>query len=618
MSAHTTRSRGSGRQAAEQQAAQSSAPLTKKQLKTQRLAANLKKANVVKVQLKAQATVESRASSTATGTNTCVHNFCCASGKDGPLVAVPPVSRKTVLRAAKVDEAFISTGTTRNFICNRHLKDTQAGVVRSNILRPNDDPSFAGSSARLTHAGKQWLLRRDSASKKRRRSSTSEASTAVATTCEILEAKIAQLEAEIQTLQHSNAKLRGRRLSSTKAASACNDPPTFGTYAWILSGDDARCRRWAFLNKKQLSDWVRKLKAAGAEEIYNEMSRAISTRPPFEDAVALLVVRLMKIREYRALQDLTGIPASTICRRVEKIATILDVVLRKTMLRCQDRAVAEALRTPMLRSGSGFGPGDEHGPVTKQMDGWKVPVQCPSLSAEHAKVHCAYVKDNCMQSTLVVDQMNCLDGTTPFYVGAPSETACVKDTIEDTAIELLSDLLEGDRVITDKGYHLRDLLRDYYGALHVKPTEMAKGEKNGMSEAEASRSRKVAQVRSVTERFVLEYKRFDIFNGRPVAMCEWHMTDTYKNIITSMIKMKGPAPDYLGEVPGGVGAVDVGIAADSDSDDEMSAEAAGVGAVDADDEMSADAVGAVDADVVADADSDDEPVLAEATGGAVV
>ena len=246
------------------------------------------------------------------------------------------------------------------------------------------------------------------------------------------------------------------------------------------------------------------------------------------------------------------------------------------MLRCQDRDVVEALRTPMLRTGSGFGPGDEHGPVTKQMDGWKVPVQCPGNAAEHAKVHCAYVKGNCMQSTLVTGQMNALDGSTPFYVGAPSETACVKDTIEDQAIELLSDLLEGDMVITDKGCHLRDVLNEYYGAFHVKPTEMAKGEKGGMSEAEASRSRKVAQVRSVTERFVLEYKRFDIFNGRPVAMCEWDMMDTYKNIVTSMIKMKGPAPDYLGEVPGGVGTEDVDVVADLGSDDEPDVAAAAV------------------------------------------
>jgi hypothetical protein len=46
---------------------------------------------------------------------------------------------------------------------------------------------------------------------------------------------------------------------------------------------------------------------------------------------------------------------------------------------------------------------------------------------------------------------------------------------------------------------------------------------------------------------VREFKRFDIFNGQPVAMAEWRMMDTYKSIASWMIMMNGPAADYLGE-----------------------------------------------------------------------
>jgi hypothetical protein len=174
------------------------------------------------------------------------------------------------------------------------------------------------------------------------------------------------------------------------------------------------------------------------------------------------------------------------------------------------------------------------------MDGFKVRVECPAKSAEHSKVHSAYVKDQVVQCTIVIDQSNQLCATTPFYCGSYSESTCVKDCI----LELLGDVAADDRVVTDKGYHIRDMLRDYFGAFHVKPTEMAKGVQDGMSTSEASRSRKVAQVRAVTERFVLEFRRFDIFNGKPVAMAEWALMD-YKDIISWMIMKKGPAPDHL-------------------------------------------------------------------------
>jgi hypothetical protein len=285
------------------------------------------------------------------------------------------------------------------------------------------------------------------------------------------------------------------------------------------------------------------LKAGGAEDMYTALNRKTTTLPSFEDAVTLVVVRLMRMRTYRCFEDLSGVPSTTIRRRFTKMAMILGVVARNTVLRHQDRHVVEALRTPMLQTGSGFGPGDEHGPVTKQLDGFKVRVECPSTASEHAKIHCAYVKDNVTQSTIVVDQANNLCATTPFYCGMYGETSTVKDCV----VELLGDMLERDCAITDKGYSLRDLLREHFGAIHVKPTEMAKGQADGMSKTEASRSRKVAQVRSVTERFVREFKRFDIFNGQPVAMAEWGMMDTYKDIVSFLIMMNGPAPDHLGK-----------------------------------------------------------------------
>jgi hypothetical protein len=481
------------------------------------------------------------ASSGPSSTHWCVHNYCYANED---VVYVPLEARRTVLTAAKVGRAFIDSGARNTYICRSHLKDQSAAVVGANIHRPEDDPLLAGDDAVLSKAGEKWRagLRRTCEKRelKRRRSSTSAAAGAAG---DGEESQIAALKEEIARMSRSNCQLKARLKAVTDAGSNAEESPRFGTYEWLMSGEKDRCVRWGFLSKTKFCDWIRLLRAAGAEDMYDAVSRKTDARPSFEDAVTLVCIRLMRMRTYRCLEDLTGVASSTIQRRFVRMAMILGVVANNTVLRHQDRHVVEALRTPMLRTGSGFGPKDKYGPVTKQLDGFKVRVECPSTTDEHAKVHCAYVKDNCAQSTLVVDQANNLCATTPFYCGMYGETTTVKDCV----IELLGDMQEGDVAITDKGYHLRDLLKEYLGAIHVKPTEMAKGEAAGMSRTEASRSRKVAQVRSVTERFVREFKRFDIFNGQPVAMAEWGMMDTYKSIASWMIMMNGPAADHLGE-----------------------------------------------------------------------
>lgn len=72
---------------------------------------------------------------------------------------------------------------------------------------------------------------------------------------------------------------------------------------------------------------------------------------------------------------------------------------------------------------------------------------------------------------------------------------------------------------------------------------MSKG--YGMTEGEGTRSRRLSQVRSVTERMVLQFKMFDMFDGPPVVQNEWFHLDMYKDFVSWLIILKGPLPDYL-------------------------------------------------------------------------
>jgi hypothetical protein len=180
--------------------------------------------------------------------------------------------------------------------------------------------------------------------------------------------------------------------------------------------------------------------------------------------------------------------------------------------------------------------------VIQQADGMKVKVMCPSVTDVHRLVHSAYAHMACAQTTLTIYANNQVGPSTSFHGGSYGETTCVTD---DQAL-LFAILKSGDIFVTDKGYYLKDLLSQRYDAVHLKPTEMAGGSGAGMTEEQCTASQNIAQIRSVTERVVLLFKRFDIFGGAPVHMNEWHLMDDYKNIVTMLVMKKGPLPDHLG------------------------------------------------------------------------
>jgi hypothetical protein len=123
--------------------------------------------------------------------------------------------------------------------------------------------------------------------------------------------------------------------------------------------------------------------------------------------------------------------------------------------------------------------------------------------------------------------------------------AAVNSTTKDDAENLLANLKAGDVFVTDKGYYLRDLLMQRYGAHHLNPTEIAGGSGAGMTKEQCARSQVIAPIRSVTERVVLLFKRFDMFDGTALHMNEWHMMDGYKDVVSMLIMKKGPLSDLL-------------------------------------------------------------------------
>jgi hypothetical protein len=62
-------------------------------------------------------------------------------------------------------------------------------------------------------------------------------------------------------------------------------------------------------------------------------------------------------------------------------------------------------------------------------------------------------------------------------------------------------------------------------------------------------STEFARMRSVTERMVLKFKRYDMLGGAPVHMSEWGMMDHYLNVVATLVLLQGPLPDHL--VPSG-------------------------------------------------------------------
>lgn len=166
----------------------------------------------------------------------------------------------------------------------------------------------------------------------------------------------------------------------------------------------------------------------------------------------------------------------------------------------------------------------------------------------HRLVHSPYIKEACAQCTLTTTATNEIGPTTDFHCGSHSESTCVTANAD----RFFAHLNKDDTFVSDKGYRLENLA-GRYGLRHIRPTEMM-GLENGMTQSEAVRSRRVAQVRIVTERMVLQFKFFDIFDGKPVKASEWKHLDTYKDVVTWLIYLRGPLPDHLTPTGSGSGS----------------------------------------------------------------
>jgi hypothetical protein len=418
-------------------------------------------------------------------------------------------------------------------ICREHVVAGHTGKVTSasQILPFQEDPIVQGDSSGLSGAGWQW--REQHGAKKhgapmdvssRRRSGGDPH----AEEEDLLE-KLRALQADNNTLKRSNARLKAARRDEIRMFS----------FDWLMANEE-RCRNWAFVTPTELVEILVELEACHAEEAYNQLAGAHKKRQyNWRDAFCLVLCRLYSMRVYRKLADVANAKVTSM-RKAFRIAVIVAAAIaRRTCLRTPDRDYIERTRTGMLAEGTEFYE------VVQQADGMKVQVMCPSLTDVHRLVHSAYAHMACGQTTITIYANNQVGPSTSFHGGSYGETTCVTDD----HVKLLQILKPGDVFVTDKGYYLKDLLRQYYDAIHLKPTEMAGGSGAGMTPEQCAASQKIAQIRSVTERVVLLYKRFDIFGGSPVHMNEWHLMDDYKDIVTMLVMKKGPLPDHLGKVP---------------------------------------------------------------------
>lgn len=470
----------------------------------------------------------SPATTRITGRKYCVHNLCNnVVSAEFPMARISSKlgqsAKRGVIEALGLPHTHKLKSDSR--ICSAHLRQGETGpVAAGHQIRPfADDPVCTGKVGARSGAGAQWLQQHNKSTTfgRNRRDNVDECTTSE----DNLMAKYAAIVEENKRLRKQVSGYKSMHKKTVRMLS----------YAWLTEDAD-RCRRWAFLTPVEIDEILQSLELCGAEGMYDTLAGTYKTRQyDWRDAFCLVLCRLYSMRVYRKLQDMTKVNPTSM-RKAFKIATVVAAAIaRRTCLRPPDREYVERKRTPMLGPGSGFEA------VVMQADGMKVRTMCPSVTDVHRLVHSAHAHMACAQTTITIYANNEVGPSTRFYGGSYGESVCVKDD----ATNLLAYIKAGDVFVTDKGYYLRDLLQQRYGAHHLKPTEMAGGSGAGMTPEQCARSQVIAQIRSVTERVVLLFKRFDIFGGTAVHMNEWHMMDEYKDIITMLIMKKGPLPDHL-------------------------------------------------------------------------
>jgi hypothetical protein len=283
--------------------------------------------------------------------------------------------------------------------------------------------------------------------------------------------------------------------------------------------------------------------ACGADETFAALGKGQAAKIEWRDAITIGVTRLFRIRGWRHYAHVVdgGVSPKAIRRSAIKALIAVSACTREYLMRPADEDIQEARRVHSLTGE--FGPGGERGPVHLVLDGLGVRVEYPRPPGTHRQVHNQYAYAAMAQMTIGIDQSFDLAAMTDFYSGADGESTYViaskiLDRYEDDDGDWWH-LVDGAWVMTDKGYRLLEHLRPM-GCFQVKPTEMFAGV---MAGSESARSRRVSQPRSASERMVYQFKRFDIFDGQPVAMSEWPFLQFYKDVVGSLIKFQGPLPD---------------------------------------------------------------------------
>lgn len=348
---------------------------------------------------------------------------------------------------------------------------------------------------------------------------------------------IAEYERTLKLLKSAQTELK----TFKKSSAAHKSPKTrkaipIGSWAWLTSSDDI-ANTMAGATITELEVMMDVMRTGGGPEAFAER---FTNKPKieFNDAVALVLWRLFAERRYWKLEVYSGIDRRVLNTYFKPTAHIIAAIADLTLLRPPDKGYLEKHVTTMMGPGSDYGPGGKYGPVWMIIDGMKVEIQYSSDSSLHQIIHSAYIKQACAQCTLGLGCDNNYISSTGFYAGSYGEsTICIDDTKA-----LFSGLPSGSKVGMDKGYHLRNHLRETYGAEVIAPTEMTKV---GMSESNGWKSREFARVRAAIERLVWHFKRWDIFGGTPIHMSELPMLDDYKSIVALMIRLKGPLPDHL-------------------------------------------------------------------------
>lgn len=448
-------------------------------------------------------------------------------------VTVPRHKMRSILVAAGRDEAFIRRvcGSQRRLhMCVDHFTfSTTKTVTAKNVLPFADDPVMMGLLPGRGKAGDEWFSKYCSSLETRVSSNSSKRKSM--SVDDERDAIIFQLRQEnishrrsIAKLKQANAILRATgntdpsqlQASSDIAESTVTSTDTttclMFTYKWYKSCSDDTCNFYVGMTVSNLKYFVECNKVAMAEALYKNLVRGQPCKFTYEDAICIGITRLFRMRQWKFFESMLGIPANTIRLNAKRAFLVTQCVVNATINRIQDKCVRERFRVSCLTGEFGHKHPPGKGPVEAILDGFSVRVDYPSPPSMHRKVHSQYMYDSVCQATVCLNSAFEFQSITNFYCGSDSET---KYVIDDGILEADNLLEKGDAVMTDKGYRLGDYLREKFGCIQIKPTEVTKGK---ISTEESARSRRVSQPRASSERAVFWLKRWDIFNGRPVQM----------------------------------------------------------------------------------------------------